>query len=174
VSDLLVVVDAQEVFADPDSPWAVPRFGEVIAPIERLVARFGERVRFTRFVVPDAPAGSWVPYYRRWSFAAGAGAASLFELAAPWRGRPTLDRPTFSKWGEELMRAVGDSELVLGGVATDCCVLATAAAALDAGAQVRVVADACAGADDAAHERAIALLAAFAPQLLVTSVADEV
>jgi nicotinamidase-related amidase len=174
VSDLLVVVDAQSVFADPGSPWAVPRFDATVAPIERLAERFAGRVRFTRFVVPESPAGSWVPYYRRWSFAAEPGSSPLFDLAAPWRGRATLDRPTFSKWDGELAGELEDGdELVLCGVATDCCVLATAVAAVDAGAQVRVVADACAGADDAAHERALALLAAFAPQLTVTAVADE-
>jgi nicotinamidase-related amidase len=177
VSDLLVVVDAQEVFADPASPWAVPRFAEVVGPIERLSGAFGERVRFTRFVAPAQPTGSWVPYYRRWSFAAAAeGAQRRFALAAPFRAHAgsTLDRPTFSKWDGELAAQLGEGdELVLCGVATDCCVLATALAAVDAGAQVRLVADACAGADDAAHERAVALLAAFAPQLEVTSVAGE-
>jgi nicotinamidase-related amidase len=170
MSDLLVVVDAQEVFADPGSPWAVPRFAEVVDPIERLVREYGERVRFTRFVVPADPQGSWVPYYRRWSFASQERETPRFDLAAPWRERvrATLDRPTFSKWDAELAGALGpDDELVLCGVATDCCVLATALAAVDAGAQVRVVAGACAGADDAAHERALALMAAFAPQLTV-------
>jgi nicotinamidase-related amidase len=178
MSDLLVVVDCQEVFADPASPWAVPRYAEVAGPIARL-ADASARVRFTRFVVPDDPAGSWVPYYRRWSFAAAReGARERFALAAPFRDRPdaaaTLDRPTFGKWDAELEGELGaGDELVLCGVATDCCVLATAVAAVDAGAQVRLVADACAGADDAAHERALALLAAFAPQLAVTTVAGE-
>jgi nicotinamidase-related amidase len=178
MSDLLVVVDCQEVFADPASPWAVPRFAEVAGPIAQLADAFG-RVRFTRFTVPEQPAGSWRPYYRRWSFAAESeGAEARFALAAPFAGRAdaaaTLDRPTFSKWDGELARELGEGdELVLCGVATDCCVLATAVAAVDAGAQVRLVADACAGADDAAHERAVALLGAFAPQLEVTSVAAE-
>jgi nicotinamidase-related amidase len=178
MSDLLVVVDCQEVFADPASPWAVPRFAEVAGPIARL-ADAARRVRFTRFVASGEPTGSWVPYYRRWSFAAAAeGAEERFALAAPFAGRAdaavTLDRPTFSKWDAELEGELGPGdELVLCGVATDCCVLATAVAAVDAGAQVRVVGDACAGADDAAHERAVALLAAFAPQLEVTTVAAE-
>ncbi len=178
MSDLLVVIDAQEVFADPASPWAVPRFAEVAGPIERL-ADASARVCFTRFVVPGEPTGSWVPYYRRWSFAAASeGAQERFALAAPFRARPdaatTLDRPAFGKWDAELAgRLAAGDELVLCGVATDCCVLATAVAAVDAGAQVRLVADACAGADDAAHERAVALLGPFAPQLTLTTLADE-
>jgi len=56
VSDLLVVVDAQEVFADPASPWAVPRFAEVVGPIERLAGAFGERMRFKRSCAPSVAA----------------------------------------------------------------------------------------------------------------------
>ena len=44
---------------------------------------------------------------------------------------------------------------MLAGVATDCCVLSTALAAADAGCLVEVVADACAGSSDEAHERAL-------------------
>jgi nicotinamidase-related amidase len=62
---------------------------------------------------------------------------------------------------------------VLCGVATDCCVIATALAASDAGTFVRVVGDACAGSSDAAHERALAIMAGFAPQVTVTSVEEE-
>jgi len=60
---LLVVVDMQELFRDPASPWLIPRFDELAEPIGRLIEAFGDRVAFTRFVVPDAPSGSWVPYY---------------------------------------------------------------------------------------------------------------
>jgi len=173
---LLVPIDLQEVFADPQSPWAVPGFGDVVEPVERLVAAYGPRVRFTRFVVPPAPDGSWGHYYRRWSFVTEPEAAPLLELSAPWAspGLETLDRPRFSKWGAQLEAEAGAARtLVLCGVATDCCVIATALAAVDSGAHVRVVADACAGASAAAHHRALALMEAFAPQLELTSVEEE-
>jgi nicotinamidase-related amidase len=53
--------------------------------------------------------------------------------------------------------------LVLAGVSTDCCVLSTALAAADAGVQVTVVADACAGVDDVAHLRALEAMKLYAP-----------
>ncbi len=59
---------------------------------------------------------------------------------------------------------------MLAGVSTDCCVLSTAVAAADAGGvPVQVVADACAGVDDAAHGKALDVLALYAPLIDLTS-----
>jgi nicotinamidase-related amidase len=66
----------------------------------------------------------------------------------------------------------GGTELVLTGVSTDCCVLSTALAAADAGAHVRVVADACAGLSEADHQRALATMALYRPFLEIVTVAD--
>ena len=173
---LLVVVDMQRVFADPESPWAAPDFGDIVEPVGRLVEAFGDRVVFTRFIVPEDPEGSWKDYYDRWDFVRRPGSGSLFELVQPWAGRDvrTISAPTFSKRGPELEALAGaDRTLVVCGVATDCCVIATVIGALDAGMRVRVVSDACAGIDDAAHERAIALMGGFVGQVEITSVARE-
>jgi nicotinamidase-related amidase len=175
MSPLLAVIDMQRFFA-PGEVWGVPGFDELIEPIDRLVRGFRDRVVFTRFVVPQAPRGSWVAYYQQWPQVVGPGRQALAELVPPWaeRAGPTVDKPAFSKWGPELASLLGDDgDLVLCGVSTDCCVLATAVAAVDAGAAVRVVADACAGLDGPAHERAVALLAGFAPQLAISSVDAE-
>ena len=172
---LLVVVDMQHVFADPESPWAAPRFGDIVEPVGRLVEAFGDRVAFTRFVVPEEPGGSWKDYYDRWDFVRRPGAGALFELVEPWAGRDAISAPMFSKWGPELEALARPAlTLVVCGVATDCCVIATVIGALDAGMHVRVVADACAGVDDAAHERAIALMRGFAEQAEITSVDREI
>jgi nicotinamidase-related amidase len=85
---------------------------------------------------------------------------------------PTLDAATFSKWGPELAARTGGGRLVLAGVSTDCCVLSTALAAADAGAEVQVVADACAGVDDASHARALDIMRLYSPLVEVTSLAE--
>jgi len=167
----LVVIDMQNVFAEPSSPWFVPRFGEVLERIERLAAAFAPRVVFTRFVAPDTPTGAWVDYYRQWSFALQPPSAELYQLVprlAPLAGAGTVDATTFSKWTPELAHTLGtDGEMVLTGVATDACVIGTALGAVDAGVRVRLVADACAGVDDAAHEHALAVMRLAAPLLEV-------
>lgn len=174
---LLVVVDMQRVFAEPGSPWHTPGFDRIVEPIDRLVRAFGERVAFTRFLVPPEPEGSWADYYRTWDFILDPGAAPLLDLIEPWAGTPNprVEKPRFSKWGPELRELAGPSgTLVVCGVATDCCVVATVLDAVDDGIHVRVVADACAGVDADAHERALAVMAGFSPQVAITSVEQEI
>jgi nicotinamidase-related amidase len=173
----LVVIDMQEVFADPESPWATPGFDELLEPIDRLIRRAGDRVVFTRFVLPETIDGSWRPYYEMWPEVVDPARAAWFDLAEPWRERAaeTLDKPAFSKWGPELEALAGAARtLVLCGVATDCCVIATAMAAADAGVFVRIAADACRGIDAEAHERALRVMAGFVPHIEITSVDREI
>ncbi|PZO57678.1 MAG: hydrolase [Leifsonia xyli] len=169
----LVVIDMQQVFTG-ESPWAAPRYDHAGAGIERLLPRFTGRTVFTRFVAPQRPQGAWVPYYREWPFALVPGADPLYALTEPFasaagdRNDPVVTEPTFGKWGTGLQAVVGDHpHLVLTGVSTDCCVLSTALAAADAGATVTVVADACAGASDADHERALDVMRLYAPLITV-------
>jgi nicotinamidase-related amidase len=167
----LVIVDAQRVFTEPQSPWCTPGAAGALAGMRRLAEAFGERTVLTRFVPPAEPGGSWRDYYAHWDFAREAG--PQWELVSPWTGADSVDVPTFSKWGPELAARVGaEPRLVLCGLSTDCCVLATALAAIDAGAHVRVVADACAAAPEL-HDAALAILRRRTAQLTVTTVADE-
>jgi hypothetical protein len=128
-------------------------------------------VTFTRFVAPAAPAGAWVAYYREFAFALEPPDAPLYALVPPFAGRETLDAPTLGKWSPELAALVG-SEMVLAGVATDACVIGTALAAADAGVSVRVAADACAGADDAIHAQAMAVMRSWSPLIEISSAAE--
>jgi nicotinamidase-related amidase len=173
-TDWLIVIDMQHVFADQTSPWFTPGFASAADRIATLVPRFGRRVVFTRFVPPRVIEGSWADYYRRWEFAAAPANAEQWQLVPPWRGNERVDTHRFSKWGAEL-RALTDpsARVVLCGVSTDCCVLMTALAAVDDGAFVRVVADACGAKTPEAHEGALSLLRTRAPQLTITSTAEE-
>ncbi|MFF7166984.1 cysteine hydrolase family protein [Streptomyces sp. NPDC008086] len=171
----LAVIDMQRVFADPDSPWATPRFAEAAAGVRRLLPAFGNRVTFTRFVAPRTPDGAWQAYYARHPFALQPPSARLWELTDEFTpdARHVLDAPTFGKWTPELAhRAAPEGRLVLTGVSTDCCVLSTALAAADAGVEVLVPADACAGVDDDSHAKALHVLDLYRPLIRVTTVAE--
>ncbi len=172
----LAVIDMQRGFADPDSPWLAPRFAEITGPVRSLVEAFRPRVTFTRFVAPEVPEGAWRAYYAQWPFALQPPGARIYELVDEFAGEPgpTLDATTFGKWGPDLSAKVGDGTLVLAGVSTDCCVLSTALAAADAGTPVRVVGDACAGADDDSHAAALRLLQLQSPLIEVVSLAGVV
>lgn len=173
----LLVIDPQVIFADPSSEWCAPRFAEITEPVARLAEAFGDRVILTRWVPPPDKTGSWVPYFAHFPFADEPPDHSLFDLvpAATHLGaRHTVSEPTFGKWGDQLRALTGPTpHLVLTGVATDCCVISTALPAIDAGATVTVVSDACAGSDDTNHRRALDVMALYVPQLAVRT-SDEV
>lgn len=165
----LVIVDAQRIFADPESPWAAPRFDEVIDPIRDLAQEHQERVIATRWVPPHVKHGSWVPYFETYPFADRSQYDPFFDLVDPIAAlQPpyTVTAATFGKWVPQLAQITGaDAHLILTGVSTDCCVLSTALAAADAGCLVEVMAQACAGSSDEAHERALEAMALYAPQI---------
>ncbi|MER7183439.1 isochorismatase family protein [Streptomyces hyaluromycini] len=172
---LLAVIDMQHVFADPAGPWAAPRYAEAAAGVRRLLPAFGNRTVFTRFVAPAHPTGAWRAYYDRWPFALQPAEAELWRLTDEFeqQAEVVLDAPTFGKWTPELAAlATPHGRLVLAGVSTDCCVLSTALPAADAGIEVLVVADACAGADDDSHAKALHLLDLYRPLIRVTTTAE--
>jgi nicotinamidase-related amidase len=168
----LVVVDLQRVFGDPASGWYTPRFEEARAGIRRILPVFGDRVVHTRFVAPEHRAGAWLPYYEVWPFALVPDTDPLYELVdEPDPAHGVVTMTTFGKWGTQLEQATGGSrEFVLTGVSTDCCVISTALPAADAGVHVRVATDACAGATDADHRRALDAMALYAPLIELTDV----
>jgi nicotinamidase-related amidase len=167
---LLAVVDMQQVFADPASGWAAPGFAGILPAVRTLLARFDDAV-LTRFVAPRQPHGAWTEYYRAWPWALQPPDAALWDLVPDLAGtgRPVVDAPTFGKWDLLRERAGGADRLVVCGVSTECCVLATVLAAADDGMAVDVVTDACAGASAGDHERAIAVMATFAPLVRLTT-----
>lgn len=166
----LLVVDMQQVFADPTSPWAVPGFDGVVAAVAPLLEEYVGRAALTRFVPHEEPEGSWLDYYEAYPFAAAPGSEAQWELVSALQAHdlPVLDAPTMSKWTPDIAAMLDHPDtLVLAGVATECCVLATALAASDAGVRVRVVADACAGGSARDHDAALRVLGAFDPQVQV-------
>lgn len=171
----LVIIDPQRIFASPEaSPWGSALFADTVPVIRRLAAAHEGRVVITRFVADEEPLGSWEPYYREWSFAQVPDGDPLYEIVPELADVEALvvTEPTFGKWHLMLQAVVGEQpHLRLAGVATDCCVIATALPAADDGAFVEVVTDACAGSTPENHELALRQMALFAPQ--ITQVTSE-
>ncbi|TDD25823.1 cysteine hydrolase [Kribbella turkmenica] len=171
MAPVLALIDLQRIFADPDSGWAAPDFQRVVKPTKELIEILSPEVVFTRFVAPEKPVGSWATYYELYPFALQSPDSDDYQLVDEFKGAPTLDKTTFGAWGPELADRVGTGgHLVLSGVTTDCCVITTALAAVDAGVYVQVVEDACAGADDASHQKAIDIMRLYSPMLEIVTV----
>ena len=172
----LLVVDPQVVFADPSSPWAVPRFGDAMAVVEQIAPLFGQHVLISRWIPPVDRQGSWHAYFQRWAFANRPADDPMFDIVPAVRRLSrfhTIDEPTFSKWGLRLRSLLGPNpQLVLTGCTTDCCVLATALAAADGGAAVTVIADACAGSSDANHAAGLYIMGLYDPQVRIAEAAE--
>ena len=175
----LTVIDMQRVFAERGSDWFTPRFEETIAPIRKLLPSFGEHVVYTRFVAPAEPVGSWRAYYDQWPAELVEPDHPMYDIVdelTPGPSATVLSATTFGKWNPGLADTIGSpgspGEMVLVGVATDCCVLSTAVAAADAGVHVRVVAQACAGLTDESHHKALDILSGYAPMIEVVELAD--
>ncbi|KGN34265.1 hydrolase [Knoellia sinensis KCTC 19936] len=167
----LVIIDPQAIFADPEaSAWGSPMWAETVPRIVSLAAAYKGRVVVTRFVADPGLGGSWADYYDDWQFALVPASDPLYAVVpeiAPLADH-VVTEPTFGKWGPGLRAVVGDQpRIALAGVATDCCVIATAIPAGDAGATVRVVAQACAGSVPDKHEQALGAMEMFAPQVTV-------
>lgn len=173
----LVVIDPQNIFASPDSAWGSPFFSETMPRIRALADAFGERVLVTRWMPTADRSTSWGEYFAAWPFADQLPTDPLFDLvpdAAGLSSRPTLDLPTFGKWGAEIEQIVGHgASIVLAGVSTDCCVISTALAAADAGARVTLAADACAGSSAENHAAALQVMGLYPPQVTLATT-DEV
>lgn len=169
----LVVIDLQHVFTRPTSAWYATGSAGIVPVVDELVERYRGRTVFTRFVRDPAEHGAWRNYYDRWTdFRLPADHPDWdFSVTVP-ADAVIVDEPTFSKWTPSLVDVVGDADLVVCGVATECCVLSTAFAAADAGRQVTVVGDACAGATLEAHASALRLMHANDPLIAVTTADD--
>jgi len=172
----LVVIDPQRIFAAADSEWGSPFFDQAMPQIRSLADAFGERVIVTRWMPTADRSTSWGEYFAVWPFADQPPSDQLFDLvpeAASLTARPTLDLPTFGKWGPELESLVGRAgRFVLAGVSTDCCVLSTALAAADAGARITVATDACAGSTAENHAAALHVMGLYPPQITLSTTAE--
>ena len=179
---LHVVIDMQRLFAEPTA-WHTPALAGIVAAVARLSAARASATLFARFIPADsatAAPGRWGRFYERWgSVTAEHLDPALLDLVAPLQAL-ARDAAVFTKAGYsifgapaflERLRARPVDTLVLTGVETDSCVLASLFDAVDRGYRVVVPRDAVASGSEAAHDAVLAqLLPRMAEQVDVTTV----
>ncbi len=170
----LLVIDMQHAFGADDSVWKVEGFWEIAPRVQRLMAAYENRTIMMRYVSPVTSENGWLQYlshYPSMRLPADDHAWDIVINHPP--GIRIETRATFAKWDAEIAAVVGpDARVALCGVATECCVLATAMAAIDEGCLVSIVEDACAGATVQLHQRAIEMLSTLTPLVRITRVAE--
>ncbi len=158
----MVCIDMQRLFLEPGD-WFAETGLSILPQCERLAQAGGKRCLFTRFITARNAAtaqGTWQRYYRHWASvtrdhvgdAVMAVHPSLQAFARPEQcfdklTHDAFDSETFAKH----IRAAEPDALVLFGIETDVCVLATALSAVDLGYRVIVVTDACASSAPESH-----------------------
>jgi nicotinamidase-related amidase len=176
MDELLVVVDMQRVVVD-DTPWRFDGVRDLLPAVTALAEAFVPDVVLTRHVPPeDGGTGTWRRFYDAWR--------ELSRRPSVWELVPELEaldgvraeKSVYSALGAPALRAeLGSREdpaLVLCGVETDCCVLATVLQAVDEGLAVTVVEDAVASPSRAGHEGALALCRRLPEQVRVATSAE--
>lgn len=175
-NEWLVVIDRQRVFCESNwSTWACSNntYNTTTKPFKRLAKSFGSRVIYTRYIAPTKPVNAWIDYFKEWKQFLVSADDQMYdftpETAELAKNHPVISRDTFGKWCDELKNALkGSSTITICGVATDCCVLATALAAADSGISVRIAADACAGSTPENHKLALDTMKLFTPLITVS------
>lgn len=107
--------------------------------------------------------GTWQRYYARWPQYTVEAASTLLELVSPLADlvppATVVDKPTYSAFASRPLKRTlverGATCLVITGVETDVCVLATVLGAIDRGYRVIMPLDAVCSSTDEGHDSLI-------------------
>ncbi len=175
MKSLLLVIDMQKVFSRK-TPWQVPATDEILPRIKRLVAHFDNQVLFSRHIPPPEPKGSWHSFYQRWRELALD--STNWDVVDELKAEPAkvFDKITYScfgsPWFVNHMQQNRTSRLIVVGVETDICVLASVYDAVDAGYSVTVVTDALASGNGSLHQATLNILARMPEQVTLVTTSD--
>lgn len=156
--EALLLIDCQRLFADPESPAALPGAGRACRAAARDLSaarREGRPVVHVRFLTRPRS-----PMARRWRpLLAESPWAGPWPPLAERPGEPVVVKEGYSAFrGTSLARRLrnrGVRRVLLAGFMTDLCVQASAADAFEEGFAVRVRAAACASRTPARHRRGL-------------------
>ncbi len=162
----LVLIDLQRLFIDPSSPAFVPGWSTAAAQAERLALAFAELgwpVLRTRHVHPEGDHGGTLAWFFHRLQRADDPWSEVPPDAVPAAAdAPLLDKARLSALSVPAIEEVARRErvLVLAGVHTHRCVLATAVDAARLDLCPVVVSDACAARPPERHQQALDVLGA--------------
>lgn len=164
----LVLIDFQQIFADPNNSWYIPDIEQAFANAKKLEQEFlqrGDNIIYTQFIPQSDPKGEWIAYYKKYPFALDVSAQKYYELIDKPNnsGIQCLRSHKFSKW--DVLKPYIDESMYICGVASGCCVMLTILAAIDDGIKVYFMKDASAGSSIEAHQRTLDLLKRFEPMV---------
>ena len=156
-------VDVQRMFLD-GTEWKVKWLPRTLPNICSIVRAHPDKTIFTRFMPVEKPGdghGMWRPYYARWAHMTRQNLDPQFveivpELAALAPSAEIIDKIMYGPWLDTLLHKrlleKGIDTLVITGLETEVCVLATISGAVDLGYRVIIVDDAVCSSTDQSHD----------------------
>ncbi|PAU75167.1 cysteine hydrolase family protein [Halomonas salipaludis] len=172
----VLCIDMQRLFLEPGE-WYGADGVAILPQVERLVAARSVQTLFTRFITassPESAQGCWKRYYRHWhrvtQVEAGTDMLELHPSLVPYarvgqvfdkRGHNAFEAPVVGPQGptfREYIRKLAPPALIVCGIETDVCVLATVLSAVDLGYRVIIARDAVASSDPSAHRACLELV----------------
>ncbi len=164
--DLLLVIDMQNAYTS-QGPWSCPNIDKATGNIISLIEsdRF-EQIIFTRFDAAVKPVGTWKQYNSiNREVNEDAYLNQIIDPLLPYISQyPLYSKSTYSSLTvpdirEAVERCIRhNGSVVLTGVVSECCVLATAFQAIDMGAYVTYIRDGCAGVNEQTENSVIEVL----------------
>jgi len=158
-----ICIDMQGLFAE-ETEWASPAVHDIAPQVAQICAHSPERTIFTRFLTPDRiedAKGQWKVFYRRWSSVLASRLhRGIFDLVPQLRKfappARVIDKFAYSGFEDTALQTIanelGAATVILTGVETDVCVLATALTAIDRGYRTVLVSDATASSEPTGHQ----------------------
>lgn len=167
LGDLCLIIDMQNVYL-PEQPWACRATNEVIQSIKNLIdLQLADNYIFTRYLAAKEPVGAWADYNQAYAdINSNPWMNEIVSSLMPYTNiYPVYDKSTYSSYHNpdvaQLCKLA--QRVVITGVVAECCVLATAYSAIDAGNKVIYLKDAITGLSLESEHITEQLIENFAP-----------
>lgn len=177
LGDTLVVVDMQNAYLE-DQCWACTMTSDCAQKVIDLIeSGTCDNVVFTIYLAPENPVGTWVTYNEvNAEVNADEWLNEIVEELQPYAEKyPVYSKSTYSSFGNPDFKALmaRTGRIVIAGVMSECCVLATAVDAVDTGTPVVYLSDACSGSSKEFEEMTIKLMEFASPTHTAVMTTDE-
>ena len=156
-------VDVQNLFAE-NTEWKVRWLARTLPNICRITSAYSKETIFTRFIPAAHPGegqGAWKPYYMRWAHMTRQNLHPELldivpELAALAPQAEIIDKPAYGPWLctglHYLLKERRVDTLIITGLETEICILATVSGAVDLGYRIILIRDAVCSSADETHD----------------------
>lgn len=180
-NDLILIIDMQNVYL-PNQPWGCFSFNRSLQNIKRLINSCEKKSRlnrifFTKFIHNPKATGIWAEYnVQNKEINNNAWMSEIVDDLKYCASKyPVLTKSTYSSMSNSVLReeAKAVSKIVITGVVSECCVLATCFEAIDMGFHIVYLKDACSGINEENEQAVIKILESLSPVHVTITTTDE-